>query len=266
MDIPSLTLTVCHRRYLIIDCEQIYKAGSDSGMVSELARQTGYWPQFSFLASMNSLIDLASVGLIGQKGVHDCKICTNNYSFKCQFTAGFSSPLDAQLKQVLEVVATALGQVSTHHIKERQLEARRAQLLELHSDEERLKMVRIQNGTYHDGRIDCVAGSGIMCELGIGDEELSDWEDLTSTHVDFALPNLGGAAGTLPVKLPMTSENEEEIEALPIVIIKNYGVKSDKREVLDVLADWAAGLAENRVRLEFLRYLLLKLTLLTLLV
>lgn len=146
------------------------------------------------------------------------------------------------------MVATALGQVSTHHIKERQLEARRAQLLALHSDEERLKMIRIQNGTYHDGRIDCIAGSGVMCELGIGDESLSDWEDLTPPRIveEFALPHL---EGVLPAKLPKASENEEEIEALPIVIIKNYGVKSEKREVLDVLADWAAGLAENRVRL-----------------
>ena len=29
---------------------------------------TGYYPVFSFLSSLNGLIDLASVGLIGQKG------------------------------------------------------------------------------------------------------------------------------------------------------------------------------------------------------
>lgn len=37
-------------------------------MVKSLAEQTGYWPIFSFLNSVNNLIDLASVGLIGQKG------------------------------------------------------------------------------------------------------------------------------------------------------------------------------------------------------
>lgn len=42
--------------------------GSDSAMVQELARQVGYWPYFSFLSSINNMIDLASVGLIGQKG------------------------------------------------------------------------------------------------------------------------------------------------------------------------------------------------------
>ena len=43
---------------------------SDSKMVAALAQQTGYWPVFTFLNSMGSLIDLASVGLIGQKGLN----------------------------------------------------------------------------------------------------------------------------------------------------------------------------------------------------
>lgn len=41
---------------------------SDSKIVAELARQTGYWPVFTFFNSMSNMIDLASVGLIGQKG------------------------------------------------------------------------------------------------------------------------------------------------------------------------------------------------------
>jgi hypothetical protein len=43
-------------------------AGSDAASIQELAKQTGYRPYFSFLSSMNNMIDLASVGLIGQKG------------------------------------------------------------------------------------------------------------------------------------------------------------------------------------------------------
>lgn len=56
------------RRALIIDCEELMKANSDSMLVSSLAAQTGYWPIFTFMNSMNTLIDLASVGMIGQKG------------------------------------------------------------------------------------------------------------------------------------------------------------------------------------------------------
>jgi hypothetical protein len=38
-------------------------------LIDTLSKQTGYWPVFTFLKSMNNLIDLASVGLIGQNGV-----------------------------------------------------------------------------------------------------------------------------------------------------------------------------------------------------
>ena len=53
---------------MVIDVGELSKAGSDSALVSGLANQTGYWPVFSFLNSVNNLIDLASVGVIGQKG------------------------------------------------------------------------------------------------------------------------------------------------------------------------------------------------------
>lgn len=41
---------------------------SDSKVIAELAQQTGYWPVFTSLNSMSNMVDLASVGLIGQKG------------------------------------------------------------------------------------------------------------------------------------------------------------------------------------------------------
>jgi RNA12 protein len=53
---------------LIIDFAELQRVNSDSCLVKALSRQTGYWPVFTFLDSMNGLIDLASVGLIGQKG------------------------------------------------------------------------------------------------------------------------------------------------------------------------------------------------------
>lgn len=53
---------------MIIDVGVLSKASSDMTLVSGLASQTGYWPIFSFLNSINNIIDLASVGVIGQKG------------------------------------------------------------------------------------------------------------------------------------------------------------------------------------------------------
>jgi len=82
-----------HKQKLVIDCAEIARAKTDAALVNELANQTGYYPVFSFLSSINGLIDLASLGLIGQK-------------------AGFSTPVDQQLKQILEVVGSALKDVS----------------------------------------------------------------------------------------------------------------------------------------------------------
>ena len=59
-----------YRRSLVIDCRELHKAASDSQLIGALARQVGYWPVFTFLNSMNNLIDLASVGLIGQKSAY----------------------------------------------------------------------------------------------------------------------------------------------------------------------------------------------------
>lgn len=71
----SLKNLTC-RPSLVIDCAKILNAPTDSATVRELAKQTGYWPYFSFLTSLNNMIDLASVGLIGQKG----KLKHNNYA------------------------------------------------------------------------------------------------------------------------------------------------------------------------------------------
>ena len=52
----------------MIDCAPLLHAGTDARVLAALAAQTGYWPVFTFLNSVNHLVDLASVGLIGQKG------------------------------------------------------------------------------------------------------------------------------------------------------------------------------------------------------
>lgn len=55
---------------MLVDCGPIMRLkDSDSKMVAALAQQTGYWPVFTFFNSMSNMIDLASVGLIGQKGL-----------------------------------------------------------------------------------------------------------------------------------------------------------------------------------------------------
>lgn len=71
-------IAVTGRTTLVIDCRELLKATTDSQLVRTLATQTGYWPAFTFLNSIGSLIDLASVGLIGQKSkYHSLRIIFN---------------------------------------------------------------------------------------------------------------------------------------------------------------------------------------------
>jgi hypothetical protein len=57
-----------HRKALVIDCAELSRATSDTRLVSALAHQTGYKPNFAFLNTVNNMVDIATVGLIGQKG------------------------------------------------------------------------------------------------------------------------------------------------------------------------------------------------------
>ncbi|KAH9981472.1 RNA12 protein-domain-containing protein [Lactifluus volemus] len=133
---------------LIIDCTELVRTNSDTHLIRALSRQTGYWPVFTFLNSMSNLIDVASVGLIGQK-------------------ASLSSSLLDQVNQILEVVGTALRSVSS---------ACRKEVLHKHesairAEEEVLDTARIQErirrGVWHDPRLGAIAGGGIIAELGL---------------------------------------------------------------------------------------------------
>lgn len=106
LDIADLSL---HRYVLTIDCHQLCKnSRSEAKLVAvsrsadvlsafslivyttqELANSVGYFPQFVLGSSINNMIDLAAMGLIGQK-------------------AGFSASLDAQLKAVRPSNALAI--------------------------------------------------------------------------------------------------------------------------------------------------------------
>jgi hypothetical protein len=135
----------------VIDCTELQKAKTDGALVKAVADETGYWPVFSFLQSMNGLIDLASVGLIGQK-------------------AGFSTPIDQQLRSMLDIASNALKDVSLHGQEHRKHAQEYAQNeIEL-AAAQAAEMQEIKLGIWHDGRLDCVAGNGIMSELGVGIE------------------------------------------------------------------------------------------------
>ncbi|KAF8350904.1 RNA12 protein-domain-containing protein [Amanita rubescens] len=86
------TLRETGRNALVIDCAQLSQMTSDAQLIGSLAAQTGYRPVFTFLNSITTLIDVASIGLIGQK-------------------TGFSSSLPDQLRQILRTTTAALEQI-----------------------------------------------------------------------------------------------------------------------------------------------------------
>ncbi|TCD65369.1 mitochondrial escape protein 2 [Steccherinum ochraceum] len=226
------------RKTLIIDIRELTKANSEMRLVSDLALQTGYWPVFSFLNSVNNLIDLASVGLIGQK-------------------TGFSSSLSDQLKQILEVVGTGLRGVNTSYKKQHERELNERHVAELRRQDEARVQERIRNGIWHDGRLDCVAGNGVMSELGVGDELFDDHDvngsvSTSSLSESFELQEKAEANGAAEEskRKQRSAEDLRAIEAMPVVVLRNFETKGggEQRETLmNVLSQWAATVAENQI-------------------
>ena len=120
-----------------------------------------------------------------------------------------------------------------------------------HLEEQRIqrahKRQAIIHGTWHDGRLDCVAGNGIMSELGVGDEcfELLNSIDAMSLEEEPMATEYEKAFKKHKVQHSMDITN-----SLPIVVIKNYTANfgsSTKEALLEALAQWAAKLIENQV-------------------
>lgn len=119
---------------------------------------------------------------------------------------------------------------------------------------------RIRTGRWHDGRLDCVAGNGVMSELGIGDELFGD-DDADPTPMANTAVQLSEKGKAASEKLPGPRGDEERrqtssddvptIKSMPIVIVKGFETKGggqNKQEMLDVIAHWVATLAQNQVR------------------
>ena len=156
--------------------------------------------------------------------------------------AGVSKSLPDQLTEILNVVAVGLSRVATAHKSDKQREVDREQRRREQETQGRIVAEKIDRGVWHDGRIDCVAGNGIMSELGVGDEPMDTSEEVIS-------PN-GASTEAKEERRENLSEAElDAVSAMPIVVIRNYSSKigATREELLAVLASWAASLVENQV-------------------
>jgi hypothetical protein len=152
--------------------------------------------------------------------------------------AGFSASTTSQISDMLKVVASAVERV---HLKAKEELNSRHDRQAQHKPEMSLKAEQ----QVHDGRLDCVAGNGVMSELGIGiepaDQEIDTHAKVLTANDNYQAQDLGHFQSRI---------TQSEVDALPIVILKNYASKSsrDKEELLDALANWAARLVDQKVQ------------------
>lgn len=191
------------------------------------------------MSSISGLIDLAAVGLIGQK-------------------AGFATPLDQQIKQVLEVVGSALKETSESRREAQKDSIRKEEELREAATAKADRAERLKRGIWHDGRLDCIAGNGVMSELGLGEEEMTENDaEMSILQVEASSPSSTPPLLVDPVALKsaMMQKQASEVDAerdytesLPILVLDNFTQKGNtKAEIWNVLAEWAAGLVENKV-------------------
>ena len=131
-------------------------------------------------------------------------------------------------------------------------------------EERHRRLDLIKRGAWHDGRLDCVAGNGVMSELGYGEEPTLDTDlfaaKISPPLIDDVAPIAGEAVPptfeSLPLIPPQAAEDKsssdvdeeaEFIKTLPIVVLQNFAQKAGKGDVWNVLAEWGSSLVENRI-------------------
>lgn len=154
--------------------------------------------------------------------------------------------------------------MNTTYRKNHKKQLERERLNQLQEAENAKIRQRIRDGTWHDGRLDCVAGNGVMSELGLGDEVLGEADkdaprvvELSSDEVqigekadDAQHEKRKNKEAEDTRKKQRSEEDVHAIEAMPIVILKGFeskGGSARREELLNALATWVAALAENQV-------------------
>ena len=158
-------------------------------------------------------------------------------------TAGLNSSLPDQVKQVLEVVGTALRSVSS--TRRKQVRDKHESTMREEEEQRIAKHVkeRIRCGVWHDPRMGPIMGGGAIAELGVGDEPFLEYDE------DSVIHSHDTEVTTLPKsnREGRATLDLQAVSTLPIVVLKNYTV-GGKEEVMDVFAKWAAALVEGQVR------------------
>lgn len=191
-------------KHLRIDCEEIAHASKneEGALVPAVACQVGYFPVFGWISSLNSLIDLAAVGLIGSK-------------------AGFSTPTDAQLKQVLNVTTGALASIKADILRKKEKESKKT------------AKRNSNNGAVNDGKVSGVATPTPVLSANTGP---------VGDNATVAGDGLSSDAAVAPNDEATPSNDQRGYDA-PVVVLDGFHHKGLHSDMLwNVLAAWAADI------------------------
>ncbi|CEH19455.1 hypothetical protein CBOM_06777 [Ceraceosorus bombacis] len=197
-----LTKEVSHLR---INCEAIARAAkTDSALIGALANELGYWPVFSWISSVNNLIDIGAQGLIGSK------------------EPIFATPVDAQLRQVLETATAALMHTNSNKQKAKAKEEKRRLAKKVSPDEQS----KVQQTASSDGEFDApVIVLDGFCHKGLKNEMVWDvlaaWSaELTQSHIAHVIfvsdnpvaqgKTLGRALPNVPFQSVVLADADQE--------------------------------------------------------
>lgn len=105
--------------------------------------------------------------------------------------------MDTQLKEILDVVGKALGGITERYHNIERAKKFAETTLHRHQESKRRRTEEVQQGFHHDGRIDAVAGTGVISELGMGVEKFgpndSDGTKATRNFVEKTAEKTGEA-------------------------------------------------------------------------
>lgn len=90
---------------LVLDCDKMIKARSESKLLSVVAEELGYWPAFPWLNSISSLIDLGVQSLTGQK-------------------SGISESKETQIRNMLSLTGNVLRDIALRDYSSKVLEGK----------------------------------------------------------------------------------------------------------------------------------------------
>lgn len=149
---------------------------------------------------------------------------------------------------MLDVVGKGLQSVSEACRDAGHRKMKRAEKKDMEEAMEEHRKERVKRGTWHDARLDCVAGNGVMSELGVGDERLDELDSSTASFENFEKAELVEKERERE-RRKMTLEDKLVVACMPVIVIQNFASAggANKTEFLDVLAQWAAALVENKV-------------------